>query len=422
MNGAGPAAEAVRRALARFDGREPPRTREAALRGRAFTGVPIAASTGGYDRAALQVCACRAVEAACRAEVPAPVEALRRLWCCASWIEGHAAQIFGVQAPALLRCENREELLHRQPAAVARGFALEQTARAIACAVGGATGPAARVGGLEHAPDPAALHALTPHVHEALDDALATVGWVSGFDFPDSALDIPLFALDDPVHGGPGRGRARYPIDDGVGVLATNGLGFPLQDFEAFIMRPRPVRAEAARAVLRGAKAALTGPLARNALTHQRLHPFARSAARGAGLDADERNPHRVVLIRAVELIHALEEALALIEHYEPPNRAHVEVVPRAGRGIAAAEAPSGLLYQRYDLRADGTVTAVRMFGPAELNRGAVELDLRRAARAALRREPALDEVRMARLCARLADNYGLRGEGAAAARPASGA
>jgi hypothetical protein len=245
-------------------------------------------------------------------------------------------------------------------------------------------------------------------VHDALDAALATVGWVSGFDFPDSALDIPLFALDDPVHAGPGRGRARYPIDGGVGVLATSGLGFPLEEFESFVMRPRPARPDAARAVLRGAKAALTGPLARNALTHQSLHPLARNAARSAGLDADERNPLRVVLIRAVELVHALEEALALLESYEPPSSARVEVAPRAGRGIAATEAPSGLLYQRYDLQADGTVTAVRMIGPAELNRGAVELDLRRAARAALRREPGLDEARMTRLCARLADNYGL--------------
>ncbi len=254
-------------------------------------------------------------------------------------------------------------------------------------------------------PDSAALRALAPQVHEALDAALATVTWVSGFDFPDSALDIPLFALDDPVNGG--TGPARYPIDGGVGVLATTGLGFPLGEFESFVSRPRSLRPDAAaRAVLRGTKAAMTGPLARNALAHQGLHPLARGAARRAGLHADERNPQRVVVIRAVELVHALEEASALIERYEQPKVARIAVSPHAGRGAAAAEGPSGLVYHRYDLRADGTVTAARLVGAAELNRGTVELYLRRAVRAALRRDPSLDETQMTELCARLADDY----------------
>ncbi len=91
MNGTGPATEAVRRALACFDAREPPRTLEAALRGSTFARVPAAAGASRYDRAASQVCASRAIEAACLAEVPGPVEELRRLWCCAAWIEGHTA-------------------------------------------------------------------------------------------------------------------------------------------------------------------------------------------------------------------------------------------------------------------------------------------------------------------------------------------
>lgn len=115
-----------------------------------------------------------------------------------------------------------------------------------------------------------------------------------------------------------------------------------------------------ARARLRGVKAVPTGPLARYALCSRALRPAARQAARIADLDPRERNPHRSVLVRAVELVHALEEAAVLVDHFEPPPPS-LRCPPRVGRGLSAVESPSGLLYQRYDLAADGTVTAARL-------------------------------------------------------------
>jgi coenzyme F420-reducing hydrogenase alpha subunit len=219
---------------------------------------------------------------------------------------------------------------------------------------------------------------------------------------------MPLLALDDPVTGPVAHGRARYPIDSGVGVLASNGLGFPITEFESFVSRTRTGQLRTGRAALRGSRATLTGPLARNALCARLLHPAARGAADRAKLTADERNPYRSALIRAVELVHALEEAEALIEHYEPadppPRRSTTE--PGQGRGSCATESPSGLLYQRYDLKPDGTVGTARLIGPDELNRTAVELDLRRTERTARHHDPAIDLARLAEMRTVLANNY----------------
>lgn len=41
-----------------------------------------------------------------------------------------------------------------------------------------------RLGGFYQAPDQAELSALTEPLRRALDDALETVRWVAGFDFP----------------------------------------------------------------------------------------------------------------------------------------------------------------------------------------------------------------------------------------------
>jgi len=388
----------------------PARALETAIRGRRYAAVPgLVGEFGGATATAYQVGACRALETALGLSPSRQSESARRLLCCAAWIEWHTAHIHLVQAPEFLGCANVTELARREPAAVARGLALHQIGADLAEAMGrDAFGsPAVQVGGFRPPPDRSRLARLRLQMDDAVIAAYETVHWVSGFDFPDSVLDVPLLALDDPVSGPSGHGRSSYPLDGGIGVLTTSGLGFPLADFESFVSRPRATTAQPTRAALRGVKAVLTGPLARHALCAQALHPAAQNAARGAGLVRSERNPYRSVLIRAVELVHALEEATELIDRYEPPPPpSKPSTGPHPDRGFAAIESPSGLVYQRYDLAADGTVATALLVGAGELNRATVELDLRRTVRDAMRREPGIDSTRLAALRATLADVY----------------
>jgi len=382
------------------------RALETAVRGRRYTETAaLFGGLDGHDRTAYRVCACRALEAARRTEVPEPVETLRRLLCCAAWIEGHATHLHLVQVPGLLGYPDAAELARGELEAVTRGLELHRAGAELATAIGE---DVLHVGG-PHRPTPrAALTRLRPRLQDAVSAAMETAYWISGIGIPESGIDMPLLALDDPVTGPVAHGRARYPIDGGVGVLASTGLGFPITEFESFVSRSRTGPLRTGRAALRGSKATLTGPLARNALCARLLHPAARSSADRAKLTAAERNPYRSALIRAVELVHALEEAEALIEHYEPadppPRRPTTE--PGQGRGSCATESPSGLLYQRYDLKPDGTVGTARLIGPDELNRTAVELDLRRTERTARHRDPAIGQDRLAELRAVLANNY----------------
>jgi coenzyme F420-reducing hydrogenase alpha subunit len=387
----------------------PARAIETAVRGRPYTTPGLLADAiDGHNRTAYQVGACRALEAAFRVEVPESVEALRRLLCCAAWIEGHTTHIHLVQAPDLLGEASAAETARRHREAVARGLELHRLGAALAAAVGeGVLRPAsAQRPAPWPRPDRAALIALRPRLDDAVAAALETVRWVAGFDIPSSALDIPLIALDDPVPHPGAHGGSRYPLDTGVGVLASNGTGFTLAEFESFISRPRSAPSHPRRAVLRGTKAALTGPLARYALCGRSLRPAALRAASQAELAPGERNPYRSALIRAVELVHALEEAAAVIDQFPPTGPEHLVSTARAGRGIAAAESPAGLVYQRYDLLPDGTVGAARVIGPDELNRSAIDLDIRRAEREARRDDPDIDRSSLDALRTGLLDNY----------------
>jgi coenzyme F420-reducing hydrogenase alpha subunit len=135
---------------------------------------------------------------------------------------------------------------------------------------------------------------------------------------------------------------------------------------------------------LAGGGTYLVGPMARYSLNAGRLPADIAAAARAAGLGATCTNPFRSIIVRAVEIAYACVEALRLIEHYEPPDPPFVPVPPRAAAGFGCTEAPRGLLYHRYRLTADGTITDAKIVPPTSQNQRIIETDLRDFAAARL--------------------------------------
>jgi coenzyme F420-reducing hydrogenase alpha subunit len=146
----------------------------------------------------------------------------------------------------------------------------------------------------------------------------------------------------------------------------------------------------------------LTGPLSRYALNHGQLSPLAREAAAAAGLGAVCNNPFKSITVRAVELVYACEEALRIIEAYEPPDPPAVAVPGVAGIGHGASEAPRGLLFHRYELDGDGLIRAARIVPPTSQNLLCMEDDLRRVAQANL----SLPDEKLGWLCEQTVRNY----------------
>jgi coenzyme F420-reducing hydrogenase alpha subunit len=126
-----------------------------------------------------------------------------------------------------------------------------------------------------------------------------------------------------------------------------------------------------------GATSYVVGPLARYALNHDQLGPLARELAHEAGLGDECRNPFQSIVVRAVELLHATDEALAIIDAWDGASAPAVDVPPRAGIGHGATEAPRGMLYHRYELAEDGTILDAVIVPPTSQNQPSIEADLR---------------------------------------------
>ena len=79
-----------------------------------------------------------------------------------------------------------------------------------------------------------------------------------------------------------------------------------------------------------------------------------------------------------MEIAYACEEALRIIDAWRAARPRRRCAVHAAGRHrYGATEAPRGLLYHRYQLAADGTITDARIVPPTSQNQTSIEHDLR---------------------------------------------
>jgi sulfhydrogenase subunit alpha len=362
----------------RLDIYEPPRFFEAFLRGRSYREPPdITARICGICPVAYQTSSALAIEAACGVRVEGPIADLRRLLYCGEWIASHSLHIYLLHAPDFLGYPGGIEMARDQRAIVERGLALRRAGNAIMETIGGrAIHPVNfRIGGFYSAPAQADLIRLVNQLQSALDDALETVRWVAGFDFPELTVEHEMLALSQP---------GSYPIERGS-LVSTGGRAFSAAEFEQQVIEEQVPHSTALHARLAGSEGTyLTGPLARYTLNSRWLPPRAAAAAAAAGLGDSCRNPFRSIIVRAVEVVCAIEEAIRLFEAYEPPSVPSVDVVARAATGHGVSEAPRGVLYQRYELDSAGTVVSARIIPPTSQNQAAIERDLRKFVQARL--------------------------------------
>ncbi|MDH6574677.1 nickel-dependent hydrogenase large subunit [Kitasatospora sp. MAP5-34] len=397
---------------------EPPRFFEAFLRGRSYTEPPdITSRVCGICPVAYQLSACRAIEDACGVVVDGQLAALRRLLYCGEWIESQTLHIHLLHAPDFYGCDSAIDLARTRRADVERGLRLKQAGNAILELLGGrAIHPVnVRLGGFHRIPTRAELRPLAERLRRARDDAQETVRWVAGFEFPDAGCDNDLLALAQP---------GSYAIESGIPTVmpapTTAGLpadsdralptrSFGVHEFGDHVVESQVRHSTALHSRLDGRRH-LTGSLARYAISGRWLSPIALQAAQDAGLGDPRqgivcRNPFRSIVIRAVEVLYAVDEALRIIEAYEPAPRSYLDVPARAGTGHGATEAPRGLLYHRYALDAQGTVTDASLVPPTAQNQGAIEEDLRRIVQERMRDGDPTD-AELTVLCERAIRNH----------------
>jgi len=374
---------------------EPPRFFEALLRGRAYTEAPdITARICGICPIAYQMGAVHAMEDALGLNVDGPLRALRRLAYCGEWIESHALHILMLHAPDFLGYADAIRMARDHGQMLNTGLALKKTGNEIVRVLGGREiHPVnVKVGGFYRAPARAELKPLAPALRVAREQAIELLKWVGTFDFPDFERDYEFVALRHP---------REYPFNEGR-IVSSRGIDVSIREFEAVFEERQVAHSTALQSVIKQRGSYLVGPLARYSLNFDRLPAHIQSLAHEVGLSSICRNPFKSILVRAVELVYACDEALRLVECYERPDVPALEGRPRAAVGYGCTEAPRGICHHRYEIDAEGTILHARIVPPTSQNQLSIEEDLREVATRNL--DLPQDELRA--ICERTIRNY----------------
>ena len=297
---------------------EPPRFFEAFLRGRSYTEPPdITARICGICPVAYQTSACNALEQLCGVVLDPALVQLRRLLYCGEWIASHSLHIHLLHLPDFLGYPDALALARDHRELVEQGLALKKAGNALLELVGGRPiHPVnVRVGGFYAIPSLGDLRQIREQLYSAMDLAIVTARWIARLEFPDLELDHELLAATDP---------RVYAIESGE-MHTSSGLRFPPDEFAAHVTEHQVPHSTALQATLDGHRY-LTGPLARYTLNSDRLSPSARQLAAEIGLGTTCRNPFRSILVRAVEVVYACDEAVRIITDFDTPARASVPI------------------------------------------------------------------------------------------------
>ena len=348
---------------------EPPRLFEALLRGRDFAEVPdITARICGICPIAYQMSSVQAMENAFGVTVDGQLRELRRLIYFGEWIESHALHIVMLHAPDFLGFQDGIQMAAEHGDAVRDGLALKKVGNALMTLLGGREIHPVniRVGGFYRVPDPKELLPIKEQLKRARDLAVDTLRWVATFSFPDYERDYGFVAL---------RHADEYAITEGR-IVSNRGLDIEVSDYGSEFEEHHVAHSTSLQSVLKRHGSYLVGPMARYSLNFDRLPPDVQALAREAGLGPVCRNPFQSIVVRAVELVYACDEALRIIAAYRKPDAPAVLLQPRAAVGHGSTEAPRGLIYHRYEIADDGSVRSAHIVPPTSQNQLCIEEDL----------------------------------------------
>jgi sulfhydrogenase subunit alpha len=348
---------------------EPPRFFEAFLRGRDFReACDIAARICGICPIAYQSSAISAMEDVCGVTVSPEIRDLRRLIYCGEWIESHALHVFMLHLPDFLGYQDAIQMAKDHPEEVKLALRLKKIGNEIVTLLGGREIHPINmaVGGFYKVPTQAELSGLLANLQWAQEASHRMIDLTATLKFPDFERDYEFVAMRHPTE---------YPFNEGR-LVSNKGLDIALAEYFSYFEEVHVQHSNALQSVIKARGPYVVGPLARYNLNFDRLDSDSQASALAAGLSGRCQNPFKSIIVRSVETLYAVNEAIRIIQRYIRPGEAKVEVLPRAGIGFGCSEAPRGICLHRYRISGDGAILDARIVPPTSQNQKSMEEDL----------------------------------------------
>jgi coenzyme F420-reducing hydrogenase alpha subunit len=350
---------------------ESPRFFEALLKGRHFSDIaPIVARVCGVCSISHTMASLMATEDALGIEPDPRAQVLRQLLSQGEILQSHLLQLYFMAAPDYLGVPSIFQLLTQRSDIFNRALRLKRTANRICEVVGGrAVHPVTTaIGGFSALPEASELKQLRQQLVDALPDLEATVELFADFDFPEFSRPTEQVCLKQ---------SGQYPLH-ARRVISSCGIDQSVAQFKASIDEYIVPHSTAKMARTERGHYSV-GALARVKNSYLRLSPMAKKVATALRMDTETDNPFHGLKARLIEVIHFVEEAIHAIDDLllHSFTRARATAMPKGGgQGVAAVEAPRGLLFHAYSYDSDGLLESADCIIPTAQNLASIEADI----------------------------------------------
>lgn len=374
---------------------EPPRFFEALLRGRSFFEAPdITSRICGICPIAYQMSALYAIEDALNLNVSEPIHALRRLLYCGEWIESHSLHVYMLHVPDFLGFDDAISMSARYPEIIKEGLFIKKCGNAIIRLLGGREIHPIniKVGGFYKIPEKAKLLSLKEELLLAREKAYRAIEWLGKLDYPDVTINYDTIALSHPNE---------YPM--ARGQLTSNfGLTISAKEYSQHFTEFQVPYSNALHSKLMQRDNYLVGPLARYNLNRNKLSKLTLEAAAAINFEISCHNPFRSIIVRSLEILYALDEAIRILENFQGIEPPCIEPNVKASMGYGITEAPRGILYHRYKIDEAGILLEAQIIPPTSQNQYTIEKDLKNLVSENLH----LDKNSLTKRCEQMIRNY----------------
>lgn len=355
----------------RFDVVETPRFFEAMLRGRPYEDAShVTSRICGICAVGHATTSLRATERALGILPSEQTRNLRKLNFFGEILDSHVLHAYMLVAPDLLGHKSVLPLAKTAPEVVHRALRMKKLAGDICKVICGRhTHPLGMtVGGFRMFPEDGELEGLRRRLVEARKDVEATLELFGKLQFPQFERKTKYIALYSPDE---------YCFIDGE-IRCSTGDSYPIDRYREITNEHILPHSSAKHAKHMG-ESYMVGALSRFKTSLEHLHPLARQAADALGLRSSCTNPYMNTVAQVVEIVHAIEESISLIDVLLRNGITHeAPVAPTrlTGTGVGACEVPRGLLFHCYTID-EGRITCADCVIPTGQNLANIEADMR---------------------------------------------
>ncbi len=355
----------------RMDIVESPRFFEAMALGRSYKEVAhITSRICGICAVTHTTTSIKAIESALGFEPSIQTIKLRKLLLNAEFIQSHILHVYFLTAPDFFRVGSVFAMVKDNKDDVLRGMRLKTIANDLCALVGGRhIHPITlKVGCFSKNPESKDLAAFKKRIEDAWPDIEETVKFFKGLKTPEFERETEYISLTNPEE---------YALYGGNIKSSDNGEVEPSDYLDK--VKEFMVTHSTSKHARSNRDSYMVGALARFNNNYDQLHPKAKDVAEELGLKRPCYNSYMNNVAQVVETVHCFEDSVRLIDDLISGDLKDekIELIPKAGHGIGATEAPRGTLYHEHKIDDNGKITYANYIIPTGQNLANIENDLK---------------------------------------------